>query len=198
MSKHAQTRFPVLSAVAERWSPRAFSEIAVTAEELGSVLEAGRWAASAFNEQPWRFLVGRRGDATHGRIRECLVPANQVWAGTASVLLLSVARSSFTRNGKANRHAWHDTGLASAGMVLQATALGLHAHMMAGFDADAAREAFAIPEEFEPVAAMALGRLGSPAVLEDEGLRQAELAPRTRRPLAEIAFQETWERPLEL
>jgi nitroreductase len=155
--------------------------------------EAARWAASSSNEQPWRFLVGRRGDETFKKILDALVPGNQVWAKNAPVLILSVARKHFAHNGHVNRHYWHDTGAAMANFAVQVTALGLHAHSMAGFDHDKAQAVFAIPDDFETVAVTAVGYLGDPDSLP-EGLRKVELSPRQRKELKEFVFSE-WEKP---
>ena len=105
--------------------------------------------------------------------------------------MISVARLDFKRNGKPNRHALHDTGQAAANLALQATALELAVHQMAGFDASKAREEFSIPEGFEPVAAIAVGYPGDPEDLPED-LRDKELAPRTRRPLEDFVFGGSW------
>jgi len=195
MRKRAVTSYPVHDLVAERWSPTVFDGRAVEPEKLGSLFEAARWAASSFNEQPWRFLVARREDAAgFERLAGCLVPAN-AWAKRAPVLALSVARLHFTRNGKPNRHAFHDVGLASGNLCLQAGALGLAVHMMAGFDADRARADLGIPEGHDPVAMMAIGYRGDPGAAPPE-LRAREEAPRSRKPLAEVAFGPGWDAPL--
>jgi nitroreductase len=195
MEKRASPDVPVDDLIARRWSPRAFDpDRPVEPAHLHALLEAARWAPSCFNEQPWRFLVFDGSDAAAlERARGCLVEGNS-WARRAPVLLLSVACEAFTRNGKPNRHAQHDVGLAAENLVLQAAALGLGAHQMAGFDADRARAEFAIPEGFTPMAMIALGH---PGAIDDlpEPLRQRERARRERRPLAEIAFAGAWNRP---
>lgn len=198
MHKPAPAEHPIESLIAERWSPRAFSERAVSREHLASLLEAARWAPSCFNEQPWRFVVAERTDqVAFERLASCLAETNRVWAARAPLLLLSVARTNFTRNDRPNRHAWHDVGLAVGNLLVQATALGLVAHQMAGFDAERARAQLSIPAGFEPVAMIALGHPGDPERLSDE-LRERELAPRTRKPLAELAFGGTFGTPLSL
>ena len=182
--------------ILKRWSPRAFADKPIGVVELRAVFTGAQWAASSNNEQPWRFLVGQRGEgqqgATYSLILGTLVEGNQSWAKSAPVLILSVARKSFSNNGKPNRHAMHDTGAAVANLALTATALGLHTHSMAGFDPEKARVAFSIPAEFEAVAVTALGYLGDPETLEGV-LHERELAPRERKPLKEIVFAEAWE-----
>src|SRR5690348_5825260 len=142
--KHAPGVAGMLEPILHRWSPRAYADKPVPAEDLKRGFEAARWAASSFNEQPWRFIVGRRGDATFQKILDALVPGNQAWAKNVPVLILSVARKHFAHNGQINRHSWHDTGAAMANFAVQITALGLHSHSMAGFDHEKAKAAFNI------------------------------------------------------
>jgi nitroreductase len=159
-----------------------------------SLLEAARWAASSYNEQPWHFIVATKEDpAEFERLLGCLVPGNAQWAKDAPVLMLSVAKLRYDADGTPNRHAFHDVGQATANLVLQATSLGLAAHQMGGLDAARAREEFSIPEGYEPVVAIAVGYPGDPDRLPD-GLRARERAPRTRRELAEFVFAGRWGR----
>ena len=191
--KHAPGVEGMVEHILHRWSPRAYADRDVPAEDLKKGFEAARWAASSFNEQPWRFLVGRRGDATYQKIFDSLVQFNQNWVKSAPVLILSVARKHFAHNGQINRHSWHDTGAAMANFVLQITALGLHAHSMAGFDHQKAKAAFHIPDDFETVAVTAVGYLGDPEALPEE-MRKSEVAPRERKDLKEFVFSD-WEKP---
>lgn len=198
MRKTARTAYPISALIAERWSPRAFAETPVADAELGSVLEAARWAASCFNDQPWRFFVGRRGAGdTWQLLFDTLVPGNQAWCARVPVLMLSVAVGEFRHNGEVNRHAQHDVGMASTQLALQASSMGLAAHFMAGFDRQRARDSLAIPEGREPMAMIALGHPDLPDVL-DEKLRARELAPRQRLGLDEIAFAGAWGERLAL
>jgi nitroreductase len=192
MRKPAVTAYPIDGLLAERWSPRAFAETPITDAEIGALLEAARWAASCYNDQPWRFVVGRRG-AGDGwqRLFDTLTPGNRAWCARVPVLMLSVAVGAFRHNGAANRHAQHDVGMASAQLALQASSMGLAVHLMAGFDRERAREALAIPDGCEPMAMIALGRPDLPDVLP-EPLRARELAPRQRLGLDEIAFAGAW------
>lgn len=175
-----------------RWSPRAFSPRPVEPEKLRSLLEAARWAPSSYNEQPWSFLVAT-GDNRQEfeRMVSVLADSNALWAGQAPVLVLSVAKTYYERNRKPNRHAFHDVGLAVANLSFQAIALGLYVHQMAGFDVEKARKLFAIPEGYEPVAAIAIGYLGDPETLS-EPLREREGAPRQRKPLEDFVFTGRW------
>jgi nitroreductase len=194
--KHAPTIPGVIEPILARWSPRAFSHKPVSTEDLKKIFEAARWAASSFNEQPWRFLVGHRGDATYQKIFDSLVEFNQGWAKSAPVLILSAASKHFLHNKAPNQYAIHDTGAATAYLVLQATVLGLHAHSMAGFDHDKARAAFGIPDDYLIGAVTALGHLGDVTALP-EGLQEQETSPRQRRPLNETVFVE-WGKPAKL
>src|SRR3954463_9809046 len=158
MERLRDAAHPIHDLLRRRWSPRAFSDRPVEREKLLSVLEAARWAPSSNNEQPWHYLVARKEEPEEfARLLACLVEKNQSWAKAAPVLMLSVASTVFARNGKPNRHALHDVGQAVADLTVQATALGLFVHQMAGFSAEKARETYGIPENAEPVAALAVG-----------------------------------------
>lgn len=167
-----------------RYSPHAFADEPIAEPVLERLLEAARWAPSSFNEQPWRFVVAdrRRDSDTHQALVEVLAEGNQAWARDAPVLVLTAAETTFDFNGEENPHARHDVGLAVAQLTVQATAEGLGVHQMAGFDAEAAREAFALPEGVEPVTVIGIGYPGSPEQLPDE-LAEREQAPRERLPL---------------
>ncbi len=192
IDKSAQTQYPIADLLRQRWSPLAFSDRMVEPEKLRSVLEAARWAASSFNEQPWSLIVAtKENQAEFNCLLNCLAEGNQEWARNAPVLILSVAKLHFERNGKENRHAFHDVGAAAATLAIQATALGLFIHQMAGFDIPKARQVYSIAEGYEPVAAIALGYFGDPQTLS-ERLQQRESSPRTRKPLGEFVFSGSW------
>jgi nitroreductase len=192
--REAPASHPIEALLRRRWSPRSFLPEPVAQAALESVLEAARWAPSCNNAQPWHYIVARRDAdaAAFAALLGTLSPNNQGWAKNAGVLLLAVARTSFPANGNPNRHALYDTGAASTQMALQAAALGLQLHQMAGFDPQQARAAFAIPEGFEPIAAIALGHVG-PAEALPEALALRETAPRQRRPIGEFAFFGGWQ-----
>ena len=193
MDRAARTDHPVVDLIERRWSPRAFAEKPVEREKLLSVLEAARWASSSNNRQPWRFIVAQKGEEGFRKLLGCLREGNVSWAQHASVLILSVAETEFPARGnkpaRENRHALHDVGAGVNNLILQATALDLYVHQMAGFYPEKAVNAFQIPETFEPVAVLALGYLGNPENLPD-ALRERELAERTRKPLDELVFGE--------
>lgn len=192
MDKPAETQFPLHDLLKRRWSPRAFSEQAVEPDMLLTLLEAACWAPSSSNEQPWRFVVATKDQPVeYDRLLACLLEGNRKWAYRAPVLMLSVARMDFEEDGRPNRHAFHDVGLSTENLLLQATALGLVAHPMAGFDIEKARADLTIPSGYEPVAMIAAGYPGELSVLPDY-LQQRELKPRERKPLTEIAFSGQW------
>ena len=196
--KPAPTAVPIHPLIRERWSPRAFSDQAVPPAEVRMLLEAARWAPSSSNEQPWTFLVADHATDPegHARLLTCLVPGNAAWAFRAPLLMLAVARLTAERSGRENRHALYDTGQAVALLTVQATALGLAVHQMAGFYVEKAREEFAIPAGYEPLTAIAIGYPGDPQILSEQ-LRTRETAPRERRPLAAWAFGSHWQQPWE-
>lgn len=189
-NKLADADHPLHPLLHQRWSPRAFAPQPVERAKLLSLLEAARWAPSGSNRQPWAFIVGIRGDDTYARLADCLNPGNAEWALAAPVLILSVAQT-VNSQGKPIRYALHDVGLAEMSLIVQAMALDLHVHPMAGFSAERARTAFAIPEGHEPAVMLAIGYRGDPGQL-NERRRSQELEPRTRKPLREFVFGETW------
>jgi nitroreductase len=191
--KHGKSEVPVEDLFLRRWSPRAFADGSIDIDTLKAIFSAGQWAASSFNEQPWRFVVGRRGDQVWQRIFESLVPANQSWAESAPVLFASFAKKTFSQNGVTNRVAQHDVGAASAQISLEATSRGLHTHGMAGFDPEKLVSTMGVPNDFEAVACWALGYRGDPETLNEQQ-KQMELSPRNRKALAEIVFSD-WESP---
>jgi len=197
MEKPADNQYPIHDLLRRRWSPRAFDERSVETDKLLSLFEAARWAPSSNNGQPWLFLVAtKENNVEYARLFNCLVESNQAWAYRAPVLLLSVAKLQF-EDGSANRHALHDTGMAAENLAIQATALGLVTHQMAGFRIEQARVDCQIPEGYEPVAMMAIGYPGDPALLSDRQ-RGRETQPRVRRPVREFVYSATWEQPSPL
>ena len=195
--KPAPANHPINKLMARRWSPRAFEEgRAVERLKIMSLLEAVRWAPSCYNEQPWRYIVfdGTDEDALE-RARACLVEGN-LWAHKAPLLMLSVARRIFTHNGKPNRTARHDVGLATENLVLQAVELGLVTHQMAGFDMERARHEFSIPEGYMILAMIAIGypHQGSIDTLP-ETIKGKEMRERERNAISEFAFAGKWGAP---
>ncbi|HDR06189.1 MAG TPA: nitroreductase [Candidatus Coatesbacteria bacterium] len=192
MRRPAPTERPIHPLIAGRWSPRAVDpERPVEREVLESIFEAARWAPSCFNDQPWNFLVFTADNPEAlARARQCLSEGN-AWALRAPVLMFSIARKDFVHNGKPNRFAEHDQGMASVLAALEAVNRGLVFHQMAGFSRRKLAERFDIPEGHEVMAAIALGYPGRVAELPPEK-REAELAPRERRPQSAFVHYHGW------
>lgn len=169
-----------------------FSDRPVLEDDLRSLFEAARWAASSYNEQPWSYIVATKEDQTaFERLLSCLVDGNQPWAKAAPVLALGCTSLNFVRNGKPNAAAVHDLGLASATLTFEAMARGLFVHQMIGILPDKARELYRIPEGVQPLTGLAIGYVADPSILPD-GYRERDLAPRQRKPLAEFVFGGQW------
>ncbi|MCC3156060.1 nitroreductase family protein [Hymenobacter sp. 15J16-1T3B] len=187
--KHAQTHYPVVDVIKHRWSPRAFTPQPLSDDDLRTLFEAAAWAPSAMNEQPWRFIYAHREQTeAFQRIWNCLLPGNQPWAKHAAVLVVVLARKTMGANDAPNRHYLHDTGMATANLLLQAASMGIHGHVMGGFDMAKTQEALHLPADLEPATFLALGYVGEAEQLE-EPFRSRELAPRSRKPLSEFVFE---------
>lgn len=191
-AKQASPDYPIQHFLADRWSPYGFSDRPVAEADLGSLFEAARWAPSSYNEQPWTYFVAlRKNAAEFERLLSCLLPANQAWAKAAPVLVLGVVSRRFAKNHQDNRAAVHDLGLASANLVLEATARGLSVHQMIGILPDRACELYQIPEHTEAWTAMAIGYQANATDLADS-LKERDLAPRQRKPISQFVFTGTW------
>jgi len=190
--KHATPDHPIHELIARRWSPYAFADRSVSDDDIRSLFEAARWAASSYNEQPWSYIVATKGNtAEFERLLSCLVEGNQAWAKAAPLLALGCTSLNFVRNGKPNAAAIHDLGLASATLTLEATARGLHVHQMIGILPDKAHELYGIPEGVQPLTGLAIGYVADPTILP-EAYRQRDLAPRQRKSLPEFVFGGQW------
>ena len=184
---HRTADHPIERLFLLRWSPRAMSGEALQEGEIGSLFEAARWAPSSYNGQPWRFLYARRDTPHWGHFFDLLVPNNQAWCHTAAMLVVVVSRTTFETTGLPDRTHVFSAGAACENLALQATAMGLVCHGMAGFDADRARSELKVPEDFTIDAMMALGRPGNVDDLP-EPLRGRE-APSPRKALSEITLE---------
>jgi nitroreductase len=199
MQKPAITSVTIQEAIAKRWSPRAYDATKpVSPEQIIALLEAARWAPSSYNDQPWRFIVCDKASNPKAwqAAFDCLMSSNQTWVKDAPLLLLGCANTILDVNQQANRFGQYDTGAAAENLVLQAASMGLAAHQMGGFNADAAREVFAIPAQFTPMAMVTVGYEGDANNLPDE-LKTRELAERKRKPLADLFFAGTWGKPIK-
>ncbi len=197
MDKIAKPDYPVHDLIARRWSPRALDPRPIPSDQIRSLFEAARWAASSFNEQPWSFIVARNEDTEQfAELAGCLMSGNK-WAERASLLILTVAKRTFTRNDSPNRVAQHDVGLAVANLTFQAEQFGLRVHQMAGVELERAREVYGIPQTHDPLTAVAVGYPGEVEALP-ESLREAESAPRQRKAQGEFVFAGAWDKPATL
>lgn len=181
-----------------RWSPRAFKDEPVEAAVLRRLFAAASWAPSSFNEQPWRFIAGMKGEpGPFQQLFDLLRAKNQQWVRLGvPVLILALGKQTFTKNGKPNRHYAHDVGQALAQFTVQATHEGLYVHQMAGFDRDAARTTFGLPEDFDPLTMLAVGHKDDPRKLPGD-LQTKELSQRHRRALNATVFS-GWQQPAPL
>lgn len=185
MNKIPNTQYPILEVLKNRWSARAFTNQAVTEETMQQLFEATSWAASSMNEQPWRYIYALRGTPAFDTMVDCLMAGNQPWAKNAAALVLSIAHTTFARDGKPNRHAYYDVGAANTTFSLEALHLDLYIHQMGGFEYAKTVETFNLPAGQEPVVFIALGYLDTPESLP-EPYKNRETTPRTRKTLSEF------------
>jgi nitroreductase len=174
-----------------RWSSRAFDESDISEAELKPLFEAARWAPSAYNAQPWRFIYARRGTPAWQTFLDLLIPYNRSWAQRASALVVVISAQKFVPPGQTEAISTgfqsYDTGASVAYLALQASLSGLSARIIAGFDKEAARQALNIPDGFSIESAVIIGRRGSVEHLAPEF--QAREAPTERRPLASLVAE---------
>lgn len=196
--RKAMTSVPINDLAARRWSPRAFDATqGVSAGQQMALIEAARWSPSCFGAEPWRFLVWNRTTDPAGwqQAFDCLSENNRKWCKKVPLLFMSCAGATFEHNGQANRWAQYDTGMAALSLSLEAVAQGLVAHQMGGFDIAKARAAFAIPDDFMPMAMIAVGHQAAVDTIEDEETRQKELKARGRKPVAGRFYGGRWGHP---
>ncbi len=187
--KTAVTSLPINEVLQERWSPRAFNGQMIATDILQRMFEAARWSPSASNEQPWRFIVGIKGDGTYERLYEHFDEFNRLWTITAPVLIAAIAKTSSNRHpGKENVFALYDLGQAMAHISFQAASDGLHVHQLAGFDAGAIAKSFEVPEDYRVFTVMAAGYVGDPDQLHPK-LKKMELAERVRQDIKDMVFE---------
>ena len=193
-TRTALTSVPLTSLLGERWSPRAFDTTPVATDDVTALLEAARWAPSANNYQPWRFLVGQTttdgADATFKGLFDSLAEFNQIWAGAAPVLVAAITEVEH-EDGSAREIAPYELGLAVSQLTIEAAARGLVVHQMGGFDADQVHATFGVPPQYRAVVVLAIGRVGDAESLPGWAAER-ESAPRERKPLAEIAFADAF------
>lgn len=189
MTDFRRPTFPIEPLFLKRWSPRAFVPQAMPQEDLFAMFEAARWAPSAYNLQPWRFLYSHRDDQHWSAFLGLLDPFNRSWAHNASALVFVLSARTYTDHAGATQSApthSFDAGAAATMLALQATALGYHAHTVAGLDYEAARRLLAVPEDIAVEVALAVGRRAQAETLPSA--LQAREKPSTRLPLTERFF----------
>jgi nitroreductase len=190
--KEAVPKHPIHELIAKRWSPYGFADRPVSREDLQSLFEAARWAPSSYNEQPWSYILATKDNSPEfERVLSCLVEGNQAWAKVVPALAISCTSLLFSRNNQPNGAAIHDLGLAAGNLCLEATARGLCVHQMIGILPDKAREEFKVPAGVQPMTALAIGYAADANTLPEK-LKERDLAPRARKPLAEFVFGGQW------
>ena len=187
MEKDAKTAYPINDLAKKRWSPLAFLDKPVEQEKIISLFEAARWSASGGNEQPWRFMLGLKPDATWIKIFSSLNAGNQIWNQDVPVLILACGNKISSWDGEISPFFQYDVGQSIAHLSMEAMHQGLYVHQMGGFSAVKSRELFEIPESFEVLTVIAVGYRGDPETLPEK-LKQREVQERTRNGLTEIIF----------
>lgn len=189
MTSQRQPDHPVHPIFLQRWSPRAFDGSVMPEADLLSILEAGRWAPSAYNIQPWTFLYSRKGDESWGTFQSYLDEFNQTWAHAASALIFVLSDAIMPGEGerpdKPSPYHSFDTGAAWAQIALQASTMGYSAHAMAGIHFDRIRTGLSIPERYKIEIAVAVGKRADASILAPD--LQAQERPSDRRALREMA-----------
>ena len=186
--KTASAKYPVIDVIKKRWSARAFNNKNISEKDLFTIFEAASWAASANKEQPWQYLFARNGNEGFDKKWKCLMPGNQPWAKDANLLVVSIARKTIASNQKPNYYAHHDLVMANAHLLLQATAIDIDCHPMAGFDKTMQTEELNLDTDQEAMCVIALGYLADAETLE-EPFKTRELTPRTRKTLGSFVFE---------
>lgn len=183
----------IRSLILNRWSPRSMTGEELADEVLMSLFEAARWAPSSYNNQPWRFIYAKRNTEHWDRFFNLLVDANKVWAKNAAALVVVIARKNFEFNEKPARTNQFDAGAAWENLALEATSRGLAVHGMQGFDYEKARKDLEIPDNFDVMAMIAIGKRGPKDQLPPQ-LQEREY-PNDRKPLKEIVMEGLFQHP---
>jgi nitroreductase len=183
--------YPISNIFINRWSSRAFSNEPLSNEELMTLFEAARWAPSAYNEQPWRFIYTRKGSMLWNSLIDLMIPFNQSWAKNAAVLVVIISKNFFDRNGKPSHLHSFDAGAAWMSLALQGSVSGLVVHAIGDFDYDKAKTILNISPKFKIETMVAIGKQGKKENLPPE--LQAREAPNDRKKLSEIVFEDLFE-----
>ena len=174
--------------ITDRWSPRAFDKRTVDYDKIHLLLEAAKWAPSARNAQPWRFIFATNEMPDYKVLIDLMSEANQSWATTAPLLVMPLAQVISTYKNRPNRLAFYETGMAVGNLLTQATAMGLMVHQLSGYDEERAKEILVIPTRYEPMSILAIGYKGEPAKLPSD-VAAWEKRERTRMEISKFLVQ---------
>lgn len=189
VEKTTPTDYPILDSIKNRWSPRMFADTPIEEKQVKILLEAGRWAPSSSNIQPWRIIWGIKGTEMYDRIFECLDDFNQSWAGNAQVLWINAFKKTMNDEGKENFHALHDLGLFMGNVIHQANSMEIAVHQMAGVKFKKAQKEFNFPDDYHVATAVAFGHFGGETENLPEDLEKQELKEmRSRKEQEDFAF----------
>lgn len=191
MENIADTNSEIFALLKQRYSPRIFNKKPIDDSDLEQIFEAGRWAASSNNLQPWRFVYAEKGTEAYQLIYDCLSDFNKTWANNAPLLMLTAYKEN-TKEGKENFHALHDLGLCLGNITVQAQYLGVGLHHMAGVDWKKAQRLFNVPKGFHVTTAIAMGYYGGDLDELPKDLQDQEISPRKRNPVETFVFKESW------
>ncbi len=186
VQKTRNMTFEINPVIVNRWSPRSFVPHDISDKDLFSLFESARWAPSSSNSQPWRFIYTKRNSENWNDFFNLLIDFNKQWCADAAALVVVVSRKNFENNEKPSITHQFDTGAAWENLAIQAVSQGLATHAMAGFDYDKARKTLQVPDGYEVMAMIAIGKRGPKEKLSPE--LQAREIPNTRKPLSEIVM----------
>lgn len=194
INKITPIEHPILDSIKNRWSPRSFAETPITEQKAKILLEAGRWAPSSSNIQPWRVIWGIKGTEMYDRIFNCLDEFNQTWAGNAQMLWINAFKKTMKNNEKENFHALHDLGLFMGNVNHQANSMGIAVHQMAGIQFKKAHQEFNFTEDYHVATSVAFGYFGGDPDDLSDNLKKKELKKmRERKKQNEFAFNDNFQ-----
>ncbi|MGI0007805.1 MAG: nitroreductase family protein [Nitrosotalea sp.] len=187
VQKTRNMTFEINPVIVNRWSPRSFAPYDIGDKELFSLFESARWAPSSSNSQPWRFIYAKRNSKNWNDFFNLLIDFNKQWCADAAALVVVVSRKNFENNGQPSITHQFDTGAAWENLAIQAVSQGLVTHAMAGFDYGNARKILQVPDDYEVMTMIAIGKRGPKEKLSSE--LQARETPNNRKPLSEIVME---------
>ncbi|MCZ4319778.1 nitroreductase family protein [Aequorivita viscosa] len=189
VNKKTPVEYPILESIKNRWSPRNFANTPIKEEDVKTLFEAGRWAPSSSNIQPWRIIWGTKGTEMYTRIFNCLDEFNKSWAGNSQLLWINAYKKTMNTNNKENFHALHDLGLFMGNVIHQANSMEIAVHQMAGLNFKKAQEEFNFTDDYHVATAVAFGYYGGNPDDLPEDLKKQELETmRSRKKQEEFTF----------